>query len=135
MKTNSTALKKTNPSDLPVEYLKQLRIERFGQDWVKYCDGAFEGGYNAVHKRLSQDTFKKGVHKATFNTAKANVVATCPVCHKADPVERSLSVLTKGIRVLTWKQRSFLCSVISYGRSSLTDKQEIWLSALEAKVN
>jgi hypothetical protein len=137
MKSNTTtALKKTNPSDLPVDYLKQLRIERFGQDWVKYCENVFEGGYQAVHKRLSTALVKDNiVHKAAFKTTRNLVQNRCPVCQEVSPVQRSLDVLSKGLDVLTWKQRSFLCSVISYGRMSLTEKQEIWLAALEKRVN
>lgn len=137
MKMNTTtALKKTCPSDLPIDYLKRLRIERFGQDWVKYCENAFEGGYQAVHKRLSTAVVKNNItHKAVFKTKRNIASNRCPVCQEVSPVQRSVDVLSKGLDKLTWKQRSFLCSVISYGRMSLTEKQEIWLSSLEKKVN
>lgn len=136
MKMNTTALKKTRPSDLPIDYLKQLRIERFGQDWVKYCENVFEGGYQAVYKRLSTAVVKNNLApKAVFKTSRNIAINRCPVCQEVSPVQRSVDVLSKGLDKLTWKQRSFLCSVISYGRMSLTEKQEIWLASLEKKVN
>lgn len=49
------------------------------------------------------------------------------------PSRRALDVLESGLKEIAGNSRKFLCDVIRYDRSSLTDKQEKWLSDLEAK--
>ena len=49
------------------------------------------------------------------------------------PSRRALDVLGSGLKEIAGNSRKFLCDVIRYDRSSLTDKQEKWLSDLEAK--
>ena len=49
------------------------------------------------------------------------------------PSRRALDVLESGLKEIAGNSRKFLCDVIRYDRSSLTNKQEKWLSDLEAK--
>ena len=51
---------------------------------------------------------------------------------KQTPAERAINILYSSYKEIGYKSRSFLCSIISKDRATLTDKQEKWLSDLEA---
>lgn len=51
---------------------------------------------------------------------------------KQTPAERAINILYSSYKEVGYKSRSFLCSIISKDRATLTDKQEKWLSDLEA---
>ena len=49
------------------------------------------------------------------------------------PAQRALQVLVSGMGEITFRSRSFLASVVAKDYSTLSPKQEKWLSDLEAK--
>lgn len=118
-------IKKVNPADLPEKVIRQMYVQHFGKDWVKFCNDTFEGGYNAVHKVLGGGVVTKNKNNG------AKVVFT--TTRKKNAVERSITILSKGVYTMNHSSRKFLCQNVQFGRFDLSEKQEKWLSDLEKR--
>lgn len=120
-------IKKVRPEDLSVETINSLRVARFGKDWVKFCEDTFEGGYQAVYKVLRSHYTKSLVEKQVEKIS----VAEAP--RKKNAVDRSLALLSKHFCDIDNGSRKFLCQNAQYARFELSEKQNKWLSDLEAR--
>jgi len=119
------SIKKVRPEDMSMDFLKGLKADHFGKNWVKFCDDTFEGGYQSVHKMFNRDLI------STNKNHDAKVVFT--TTRRKNAVERSITILSKGVYTMNHNSRKFLCQNVQYGRFELSEKQEKWLSDLEKR--
>ena len=54
---------------------------------------------------------------------------------KVSPAKRAINVLYHHFEQLGVRSRSFLCTIVAQDRSTLSNKQEKWLSDLESRIN